>query len=62
MSIIGEEDLAQDTNIDLINEIDKEILKIKCPDNLMSVTEEDVSNKLLAYFPLTTMFMKVFYV
>lgn len=61
MSIIGEEDLAQDTNIDLINEIDKEILKIKCPDNLMSVTEEDVSNKLLA-FPLTTMFMKVFYV
>lgn len=43
MSIIGEEDLTQDANIDIISEIDKEILNLKCPDNLTNVTEEDVS-------------------
>lgn len=43
MSIIGEEDLTQDTNIDIVSETDKEILNLKCPDNLANVTEEDVS-------------------
>ena len=43
MSIIGEEDLAQETNIDLVSEIDKEILNLQCPESLVNVTEEDVS-------------------
>lgn len=43
MSIIGEEDLAQETNIDIVSETDKDILNLKCPDHLVNVTEEDVS-------------------
>ena len=43
MSIIGEEDLAQETNVELVNDIDKEVLNLQCPEELVNVTEEDVS-------------------
>lgn len=43
MSIIGEEDLAQESNVELVNDIDKEVLNLRCPEELVNVTEEDVS-------------------
>ena len=42
MSVIGEEDLVQDSNIDIINEIDKEMLSLKCPEHLVNATEDEV--------------------
>lgn len=43
MSVIGEEDLAQETDTELVSDIDKEVLNLKCPEDLVNVTEEDVS-------------------
>lgn len=45
MSIIGEEDLAQETNTEFVSDIDKEVLNLKCPAELVDVKEEDVSMK-----------------
>jgi 3'(2'), 5'-bisphosphate nucleotidase len=43
MSIIGEEDLAQETDVELVSDLDKEVLNLQCPEELQNVTEEDVS-------------------
>lgn len=43
MSIIGEEDLAQETDVELVSDLDKEVLNLQCPEELRNVTEEDVS-------------------
>lgn len=42
MSIIGEEDLAQETDVELVTDIDKEVLNLQCPEELSNVSEEDV--------------------
>nr|CAH0103015.1 unnamed protein product [Daphnia galeata] len=41
MSIIGEEDLAQETDVELVSDLDKEVLNLQCPEELRNVTEED---------------------
>lgn len=62
MSIIGEEDLAQETNVELVNDIDKEVLNLRCPEELVNVTEEDVSiefTELFQYCYISSIFLSV---
>ncbi len=62
MSIIGEEDLAQETNVELVSDIDKEVLNLQCPEELVNVTEEDVSRNYIEHIFFTRSFKYFCYI
>lgn len=43
LTVIGEEDLAQQTNVDIIEPSESDILTFQCPEDLSNLNEEDVS-------------------
>ena len=62
MSIIGEEDLAQETDVELVSDLDKEVLNLQCPEELRNVTEEDVSIEIpILVLHIVLKFVKFFF-
>jgi hypothetical protein len=42
MKVIGEEELPQPESMEFIKEMDSVVLKMKCPEELCSIKEEDL--------------------
>lgn len=42
IKVIGEEELPQPESMEFIKEMDLEILKLQCPEELCSIKEEDL--------------------